>query len=202
VAPHKKGAAKRGAKLAFLDESGFSLKPSVRRTWAPRGQTPILAHRFNWKRLNAIGTLVCDPDGSQPDLLLHLQPKSIKEDAVIAYVEALHEQVPGLLDIVLDHLRAHCGQKFADYQDQNRDWLHVEWFPRYAPELNPIEYFWSACRGKPLANLSPDRLDQLQRAVERAHRKTRADPPLLKGFLVASKLYGPDLLVRPKGEGQ
>ena len=36
----KKGAIKRGAKLAFLDESGFSLKPSIRRTWAPRGRTP------------------------------------------------------------------------------------------------------------------------------------------------------------------
>src|SRR4051794_14196109 len=95
VASNKKGAIKRGAKFAFLDESGFSLKPSVRRTWAPRGQTPILMHRFNWKRLNAIGTLVCNPDGSEPDLLLHLQPKGIKDDAVIVYLEGLHRQVPG-----------------------------------------------------------------------------------------------------------
>jgi transposase len=159
-------------------------------------------HRFNWKRLNAIGTLVCDPDGTAPDLLLHLQPKSIQEDAVIAYVEALHAQVPGPVTIVLDHLRAHCGKKFADYQAQNRDWLRVEWFPSYAPELNPMEYFWSATKGKPLANLAPDRLDQLQRAIDRAHRRTRKQPHLLHEFMIASTLYGPELLVNIEGKGQ
>src|SRR4051794_10140639 len=35
-------AWKRSAYLAFLDESGFFLTPTVRRTLAPRGETPIL----------------------------------------------------------------------------------------------------------------------------------------------------------------
>jgi len=202
LAPHKKGAQKRGAKLALLDEGGFSLKPSVRRTWAPRGQTPILKHHFNCKRLHAIGTLVCEPDGSEPDLLLHLQPRSIKEDAVIAYLEALHRQVPGLIVLLWDHLQAHKSQKVADYLARNRDWLQVEWFPFYASDLNPMEYFWSAIKGKPLANLAPDRLDQLQRAIERAHRRTRGQPHLLHEFLIASKLYEPDLIVKTEGESQ
>lgn len=33
-----------GAHLTFLDESGFLLIPNVCRTWAPRGQTPVLHH--------------------------------------------------------------------------------------------------------------------------------------------------------------
>jgi len=152
-------------------------------------------HRFNWKRLNAIGTLVCEPDGSHPDLLLHLQPKSIKDDAVVNYLQALHRQVPGRVVLLWDHLRAHCSKKVADYLAQTRDWLAVEWFPSYAPELNPMEYFWSATKGKPLANLTPDRLDQLQRAIERAHRRTRKQPHLLHEFLIASTLYGQELLV-------
>jgi transposase len=202
VASDKKGALKREAKLGFLDESGFSLKPSVRRTWAPRGQTPTLTYRFNWKRLNAIGTLICEPDGSEPDLLLHLQPKGVKDDAIVAYLEDQHRQVRGAIVLLWDHLRAHCGKKVADYLAHNRDWLHVEWFPSYAPELNPMEYFWSATKGKPLANLTPDRLDQLQCAIERAHRRTRRQPHLLHDFLVASKLYGPELLVNTEGKDQ
>lgn len=188
--------------MAFLDACGFSLKPSVRRTWAPRGQTPILKSHFNWKRLHAIGTLVCNPEGTDPNLLLHLQPRSINDDAVIAYLEALHRRVPGQIVLLWDHLPAHCSHKVAAYLRQNRDWLRVEWFPCYAPELNPMEYFWSATKGKPLANLAPDRLDQLQRAIERAHRRARSQPHLLQQFLVASGLYKPDMFVKAEDEGQ
>ncbi len=35
-------AEARKAHLVFLDESGFQLTPVARRTYAPRGKTPIL----------------------------------------------------------------------------------------------------------------------------------------------------------------
>jgi hypothetical protein len=40
--PRIKGARAESAWLAFFDESGISLIPPVRRTWSPRGRTPIL----------------------------------------------------------------------------------------------------------------------------------------------------------------
>jgi hypothetical protein len=36
--------------IVFWDESGASLLPVTRRTWAPRGHTPVIGHHFNWKR--------------------------------------------------------------------------------------------------------------------------------------------------------
>lgn len=57
LAPDPKKARLTKSLLIFLDESGFSERPSVRRTWAPRGQTPILIAPFNWKRLSAIASL-------------------------------------------------------------------------------------------------------------------------------------------------
>jgi len=46
------GKSKKNSKIwrawvVFLDESGLSQKPPVRRTWAPRGKTPVLRHCFN-----------------------------------------------------------------------------------------------------------------------------------------------------------
>ncbi|MFH8624070.1 transposase [Streptomyces vietnamensis] len=43
--------------IVFLDESGVSLLPQVRRTYAPRGRTPLLRHRLNWKRASMAGAL-------------------------------------------------------------------------------------------------------------------------------------------------
>ena len=41
-AAHKKSARRRGAWIVFQDESGFSLLPPVRGTWAPKGRTPVM----------------------------------------------------------------------------------------------------------------------------------------------------------------
>ena len=48
AAPPKK-ARNEKAPLVFIDESGFFLNPLVRRTWAPRGKTPLL-RRFGRHR--------------------------------------------------------------------------------------------------------------------------------------------------------
>ncbi len=45
VAASKKGALRLKATLVFLDEGGLIMAPLVRRTWAPRGQTPVLLRR-------------------------------------------------------------------------------------------------------------------------------------------------------------
>ena len=45
----------------FLDESGFLLVPSVRRTWAPCGKTPLLVHRYARDKLSAISAVSVRP---------------------------------------------------------------------------------------------------------------------------------------------
>lgn len=126
----------------------------------------------------------------------------IKEEAVIAYLSALHRQVPGPLTVLGDGLRAHRSAQVTDYLQANADWLEVVWFPGYAPELNPVEYFWSAIQGKPLANLAPDRVEQLQAAIKRAQRRVRKQTPMLEEFLVASSLYSKEMFVNTSGESQ
>ncbi|WP_244229756.1 transposase [Kitasatospora albolonga] len=39
----------------FFDESGVSLLPQIRRTYAPRDRTPLLRHCLNWKRASMAG---------------------------------------------------------------------------------------------------------------------------------------------------
>jgi transposase len=46
----RQNARRRRARLVFWDESGVSLLPVTRRTWAPRGHTPLVRHHFKWKR--------------------------------------------------------------------------------------------------------------------------------------------------------
>ena len=54
--PRIKAKARKERRLiVFVDESGLSQKPAVKRTWSPEGQTPVLELNFNWDRLSVIG---------------------------------------------------------------------------------------------------------------------------------------------------
>jgi len=190
VAGDKKGAVEQDACLIFLDESGFSLKPSVRRTWAPRGQTPILRHRFNWKRLHAIGAIHCQPDGSLCDLLFAVQEVTVTEHTVISFLEKLKADRGNRRTVLLwDGLSAHRSRKVQAHVAEQKDWLTVERFPAYAPELNPVEYVWSSVKSKHVANFCADNIGDLNAAVEKGVTAIGQDRELLYGCLVGSTLF-------------
>ena len=50
----QKKARCEGRTIVFIDESGLSEKCPVTRTWAPRGQTPVIQQSFTWKQMSAI----------------------------------------------------------------------------------------------------------------------------------------------------
>lgn len=174
--------------MAFVDESGFTQRPSVRRTWAPKGQTPIIRHHFNWKRLHAIGAIVCQPDGTNAQVLLHLQPGSVKQEDILAWLPALHQQVPGPLVVLWDGLAAHHSKAVQAYVQENADWLATHRLPAYAPELNPVEYLWSVLKGKDVANYCADTIGQIESKLTQAAERIEQED-IAQSFLRASGLY-------------
>jgi hypothetical protein len=66
-----------------MGESAVSLIPPVGRTWSPRGQAPILRHRFGWKKASMAAALGYRPDASAARLCFHLQQPSYNTDRLI-----------------------------------------------------------------------------------------------------------------------
>src|SRR5438552_1484331 len=54
-------AKRRGAHLVFLDESGFMLAPTTRRTYAPRGHPPVYKVADPHGRISVIGAMMISP---------------------------------------------------------------------------------------------------------------------------------------------
>jgi hypothetical protein len=79
--------------ICFQDESGFSLLPVVRATWAPRGQTPVLTHRFSWKRMSMAGVLAYQPDRSQATLVFQTRHGAYNTDSLIEFLTDLAEHL-------------------------------------------------------------------------------------------------------------
>ena len=176
--------------LIFLDESGFSESPSIRRTWAPRGQTPILVVPFNWKRLAAIASLITTPAARRVGLCLRLLPGTVDKGRVRKYLQELKRHVRGRQVILLwDRLPAHRSAEVQDYIARQHNWLTVEYLPSYAPELNPVEYLWAHISGTDLANFMGENLKDVRRQVRKAASGIRHRIDLGRAFLKHSGLF-------------
>jgi transposase len=183
LAPGKKNARRRRALIVFEDESGFSMLPSVRATWAPRGRTPVLRHRFNWKRLSMAGALVYEPDGSDAHLVFQMRPGSYNDETLIDFLTQLGSLEDRPIILIWDGLPSHRSRHMTAWIATQRHWLRVERLPGYAHDINPIEQVWGSLKSKDLANLCPDTLAEAADTAEHGLDRIGSDTNLCLAFL-------------------
>jgi transposase len=189
VAPDQKGAVAESAWLVFFDESAVSLIPPVRRTWSPRGRTPVLRHRLGWKKASMAAALGYRPDGTAARLCFHLQQPSYNTDSLIAVLDQLGAFYSGQRVVLLwDGLSSHWSTRMRAFLDSQRDWLTVERLPAYAPELNPVEYLWANLKDLELANRPTTSLAEVADATEQGIGRICKHEDLVVGFLAHTGL--------------
>lgn len=172
--------------MAFLDESGFMLTPTVRRTWAPRGHTPLLVHRYSHDKLSAISAVSVSPRRQRLGLYCHFHFTNISELEVVAFLRLLLRHLRGHVVLLWDGGSIHRGAAVQQLLARHPR-LHVERFPAYAPELNPDEQVWNHFKAT-LANGCPLTLDALLDDLSGVARRARRSPALLRGFICESDL--------------
>ena len=191
MATDQKGAADKRAWLVFFDESGISLLPVTRRTWSPRGTTPILRHRCNWKRASmaaALGYHASDPTRG-PRLCFAVRKDSYDTVSLIEVLTQLGAFYAGQQVVLLwDGLGAHWSHAMRDWLAAQSAWLTVERLPGYAPELNPVEYLWANLKGVELANFAGDTVVEVADAAERGVHRVCDDRQLVWSFLAHAGL--------------
>jgi len=189
LATPEKTARRQHALIVFEDESGISLLPSVRATWAPKGQTPVLRHRFGWKRLSLAAALVFESDASDAHLVFQLRPGAYNGESLIAFLMDLHHLEPGRRMVLLwDGLPAHRSRRMTDWIEDQRAWLSVERLPAYARELNPTEQVFGNLKSTELANPCRDTIAEVQAIAEDGLDRIGDDAQLCFAFLRHSGL--------------
>ncbi len=180
---------KRGGTLIFLDESGFSESPPIRRTWAPKGRTPVVISRGrNWQRMAAIGALAYRRDGRAARVFLCLHRGNVRSPQIVAFLRHLRRHVRGKVVLIWDGLNAHRSTETRTHIEKQRRWLKVVRLPAYAPELNPVEGLWAWVKQGRLANTAEGGLDAVADRVRDGARQGRGRPRVLEGFLAKAGL--------------
>jgi transposase len=181
--PHK-GAHAQGHTIFFIDESGFSPLPSVVRTSAPVGHTPILRAWWTRDHLSAISAI--SPEGTR---YCQSQDHALNSDDVVAFLEHLLREVPGQMVILWDGApihRRHSSKEFLANGAAPR--LHLERLPADAPELNPAEGLWQPLKGVEWRHGCGFDRPRLRKELRDAVKRVRRKPHLIHGFFRGAKL--------------
>ena len=101
---------KEGKTILFVDQSGFYLLPTVVRTYAPVGQTPILHEQLTRDHLSVISAITMEGK-----LLMMEQERAFKSPDVVRFLRHLLRQVPGKLLLIWDGSPIHRGQAVKDF---------------------------------------------------------------------------------------
>jgi transposase len=189
--PHIDAAArKRGAHLVFLDESGFMLTPTVRRTWAPRGSKPLLDCWDRRDRLSAISGITVSPKTRRLNLYFDVlrDNANVHAEDVIEFLRKLKRQVGGPFTVLWDGSKVHSRSGLVKAFLAEHPDIVAETLPAYAPEINPDELVWGWSKYGRLANLAAEDTDQLRDHVIEDLTHLQEHPYLLASFVDKTKL--------------
>lgn len=162
----------------------------MRKTWAPKGTTPILKVPGGWITRSVVSVITCSPEGGRPRLYFETLKGTVNAEIFLRFLQRVKRLMGGRkLILIIDNLRVHKANTVMAYRQKERRWLRVEYLPPYAPELNPVEYVWSSRKRKEFGNAVIADSRALDRCIRESGARTKHDPALLKGFLRASKLF-------------
>jgi transposase len=164
------------------------LQPVVRRTWAPRGQTPVLRQWDRRDRLSAISALTVAPRRRRYGLYWALHRHNIRAGDVRHFLWALVRHLPQGFTLIWDRSQPHRAVTVRDWLAARAPQVVVEWLPAYAPDCNPAEHVWGHTKYADLANFAPADLDHLEGALVRSFAATRGERALLAAFFRAAGL--------------
>ncbi len=184
MAGDKKKAREEERTIVFIDEAGFYLLPSVCRTYAPVGETPILTEKPRREHLSAISAIT--PGGG---LYMLLKKKSYKAPDVVRFLKHLLIKLSGKLLIIWDGASIHRARAIKDFLKNGASKrLHLEKLPAYAPELNPDEDVWNNLKNQ-LKNVCCKNLKELRIKICKARYKLSRNKNKIFNFFRHVGLY-------------
>jgi transposase len=188
-------AAVTGAWICFEDEAGQNLRPPKARTWAPRGQTPVVRVPGKSSGRVSVAGLVCLKPGARAHLLYRVrvhrgrkgERRSMSEADYAGLIAAAHKELHAPVILIWDRLNTHVSAVMRSFVTAHPDWLTEVRLPAYAPELNAAEGAWAAMKNG-LGNLAARDVDQLAAVMKNRLKRIQYRPALIEAFLAQTGL--------------
>lgn len=154
------------------------------RTYAPRGQTPVLIAPKSYQHLSVISGIT-----ESGQLLTQMQERAYRGTTIIGFLRHLLTSISGKILVVWDGAPIHRSvavREFLASVENGR--LHLERLPAYAPELNPDEGIWQYLKNVELRNVVCETMDELRYELRLAIGRLRHKRSVIQACVTHARL--------------
>ena len=181
-------ARKHGAKIFFLDETGFSSEPNLGRTYGLKGQTPVVPTTGQRQKINAISAINARGAFWGQDY-----PGKLNAALFVEFVQDFMKGRTSKVYLVVDGHPSHKAKVVKEYVQSTQGRLELHFLPPYAPDLNPDEFVWQYVKTNGVSKKPLKKNESLRERVVQDLAALKKNKKLLRSFFMAdSVIYAKD----------
>jgi transposase len=170
-------AKREKAYIYWGDETGVSNQDQVGRSYAPRGQTPVMR-----RTAKKISTSMISAVNNRGLMRFMCYKGALNAGLFITFMRRLIKGAAGKIFLIVDNLRVHRSVKVRKWVAEHNDDIKLFFLPPYAPEHNPDEYLNNDLKQQ-LKNLPrPDCQEELAQGVTSVLRSLQRRPARIRAY--------------------
>lgn len=170
-------AKAEGAEIHWGDETGLRSDDVRGRSYAPKGQTPVVQVCNNRESLSLISSVT-----NRGKVRWMVFGGALNAKILIRFLKRLVQSAQRKVFLILDNLRVHHATSVREWLAKQVEHLEIFYLPSYSPELNPDECL-NADLKQAVTSRAPARSKgQLKKAAVAHLRKLSKSPERIKSY--------------------
>ena len=173
-------AKAEGAVIHWGDETGISNQPVYGRSFAPKGQTPVLRRPATRRTLSMISAVT-----NRGTLRFMLYEGALNTALFLTFLQRLVRSAKSKVFLIVDNLQVHKAGKVQAWVAQHRDKIALFFLPAYAPDHNPDEFLHNDLKQHLGRRTAAKDRDELKRSLRGYLRRLQRQPERVRAFFQA-----------------
>jgi transposase len=172
-----KQAKAQKAEIYFWDESGFRADAVHGKTWAMRGETPVVHRPGQRQSISAASAF-----NSKGAFWFATYKGGLTGELFVDLLRQLMYRRKKPLHLIVDGLPAHKKAVVKEYVQSLAGKLQLHFLPGYAPDLNPDELVWSHAKRTGVARNPLKAGESMQQRIDEQLEAIKQNPALVRAF--------------------
>jgi transposase len=173
------------AEIQWADETGLSNQANYGKSFAPKGNTPIIprpAARFSQSMISSVT--------NQGKLRFMVYDGALNTRVFLEFLKRLIRNAAHKIFLILDNLRVHRAKIVTAWAKANKDKIELFYLPPYAPDRNPDEFLNNDLKQAMARRRTPRNRAALKSGLTSYMRGLQKRPAKVRSFFQApSVLY-------------
>ena len=173
-------AAPRQAETRWADETGLSNQANYGKSYAPKGETPVIprpAARFSQSMISSLT--------NQGKLRFMVYDGALNAHIFLRFLQRLIKDATCKVFLIVDNLRVHHAKIVTAFVEANGDRIELFFLPPYAPEHNPDEFLNNDLKQAMARRRTPKTQADLKSGLTSYMRGLQKRPAKVKAFFEA-----------------